>query len=236
MDNDDWKRLYRLLADTGLPQPTVPIKLGKGKHANAELALGWPDLKVGIGFDSHDPAPFERDNWTVVRLSGQLSHQLPAALKFLDTLLFAVTLHQAELAAEQNTSKTERRLLEGLLHAGLPQPDRNHEVRADDGSVETVPDFAWPDRKLAVFVDGSFYHGGRDLVELAQKASDSSSRRSAISDRWRNRSAADAEKRRRMTVNGWTVIAISDRDIDGGGDGLQAAVDDVASAWRNAAA
>jgi hypothetical protein len=71
----------------------------------------------------------------------------------------------------------------------LPAPERDHEVRTEGGTLVTVPDFAWPDLRVAVFCDGYQYHGDRDTLEL------------------------DAAKRNFLAERGWTVLTYWGRQI-----------------------
>lgn len=70
-----------------------------------------------------------------------------------------------------------------------PEPCRDLEVKADSGALVTVPDFAWPEAKLAVYCDGYQYHGDRDTLEL------------------------DAAKRNFLQQRGWTVLSYWGRQI-----------------------
>jgi hypothetical protein len=77
----------------------------------------------------------------------------------------------------------EEVLLDALRGLGdVPEPIRDFEVRAPDGRLVTVPDFAWPDVQLAVYCDGYQYHGEREALEL------------------------DAAKRNYLQREGWTVL------------------------------
>ncbi len=71
----------------------------------------------------------------------------------------------------------------------LPPGERDHEVRDDEGRLVTVPDFAWPDVKLAVYCDGFAFHGSLDTLEL------------------------DARKRNFLQSRGWTVLTYWGRTI-----------------------
>lgn len=71
----------------------------------------------------------------------------------------------------------------------LPEPRRDHEIRDDEGRLVTVPDFAWPDVKVAVYCDGFAFHGDRDTLEL------------------------DARKRNFLQSSGWTVLTYWGRTI-----------------------
>lgn len=233
MDDDTWRRLYRVLAGLGLPQPVVPVRIPtKPGKPDAELPVGWPDIKVGIAFP-HSPAEvFERRDWTVVRLTTPVVKALTDALPFIDEVSFAHLLRASEAAANQSTSKTERKMLDAILRAGLPEPDRNFEVVNDEGRIITVPDFTWHDQKLVVMVDGHFWHGYQEIHDLAAQMN-SPERNRVTKDRFKSKAASDADARRWMTAHGWTVIVVSDKTIDDGPAAIAAAADEIAQAyWR----
>jgi DNA mismatch endonuclease (patch repair protein) len=74
------------------------------------------------------------------------------------------------------------------------------------------PDIAFPRAKVAVFVDGDFWHGWR-LPAWEHK----------LSDFWRTKlrdnRARDARNFRRLRADGWTVIRIWEHDARRGMDG-----------------
>jgi superfamily II DNA/RNA helicase len=72
---------------------------------------------------------------------------------------------------------------------GLPEPRRDSEIRDEAGALVTVPDFSWPDVKLAVFCDGYAYHGDPATLEL------------------------DAKKRNWLQSRGWIVLVFWGRTI-----------------------
>jgi hypothetical protein len=71
---------------------------------------------------------------------------------------------------------------------GLPTPNRDFEIR-DQDRVVTVPDFAWPDVKLAVYCDGFAVHGNPETLSL------------------------DATKRNLLQSRGWVVLTYWGRTI-----------------------
>ncbi|MGQ0669707.1 MAG: Zn-binding domain-containing protein [Actinomycetota bacterium] len=71
----------------------------------------------------------------------------------------------------------------------VPEPERELEVKTEAGVLVTVPDFAWPDRKVAVFCDGYQFHGDRDTLEL------------------------DAAKRNFLQQHSWSVLTYWGRQI-----------------------
>lgn len=93
-------------------------------------------------------------------------------------------------AATYPKGEIEEVLFEALRRCdGLPEPVRDYEVRADSGDLVTVPDFAWPDVRLAVYCDGYQYHGDRNTLEL------------------------DATKRNFLQQRAWTVLTYWGRTI-----------------------
>jgi hypothetical protein len=103
---------------------------------------------------------------------------------------------QRELAFSPPGSKREgpQSPIEGtLLQAlrsvpGLPTPIMQYEVKDGDRTI-TVPDFAYPDARIAVFCDGFAFHGNQDTLEL------------------------DARKRNWLQRNGWLVLTYWGRSI-----------------------
>src|ERR1700730_4663501 len=69
------------------------------------------------------------------------------------------------------------------------------------------PDFAWPGRKIAVFVDGCFWHGCSKCKYLP---------RTNI-EFWKNKiennRARDKRRRRRVRAEGWTVLYFWEHEV-----------------------
>jgi len=83
----------------------------------------------------------------------------------------------------------EEPLWEALLTLkDLPRADREYEV-TKAGRVVTVPDFTWPDVKLAIYCDGYAIHGKREVLE------------------------SDARKRNELQTDGWLVLTYWGRMI-----------------------
>jgi very-short-patch-repair endonuclease len=79
-------------------------------------------------------------------------------------------------------------ILRGALERlGISDFQRGYEIR-DEGLL-TVPDFAWPELKVAVYCDGYAYHGDPETLAL------------------------DAKKRNRLQVLGWLVLTFWGRTI-----------------------
>jgi very-short-patch-repair endonuclease len=84
----------------------------------------------------------------------------------------------------------EKALL-NAMQAGrrLPEPVAQYELRRADGSLITVPDFVFPDKKIAIYCDGYAYHGDRETLEK------------------------DAAKRNEIQAMGWKVVVFWGRTI-----------------------
>lgn len=85
--------------------------------------------------------------------------------------------------------KIEEVLKVAMERLGITDGLREYEVRDDDGRLITVPDFAWPSVKLAVFCDGYAYHGDPDTLEL------------------------DAKKRNFLQAKSWAVLTFWGRTL-----------------------
>jgi len=82
---------------------------------------------------------------------------------------------------------------------------RDYEIHRPDGTLVTVPDFAWPDVGLAVYCDGYQYHAERDVLEL------------------------DAAKRNYLQREGWAVLQYWGRVILSKPDRCAG---EIAETWR----
>ncbi len=61
-------------------------------------------------------------------------------------------------------SPAETVLFDLLCQSSLPRPELQYQVDFSDGS-SVYPDFAWPDRRFAVEMDGYRHHWGREAFE-----------------------------------------------------------------------
>lgn len=101
-------------------------------------------------------------------------------------------------ARAKGTGETFRRYPQGeieeilkaaLERLGITDYQRHFLIKDDDCRLLTVPDFAWPDLKLAIFCDGYAYHGDPHTLAL------------------------DAKKRNRLQIMGWLVLTFWGRTI-----------------------
>lgn len=92
----------------------------------------------------------------------------------------------------QQTSDTaiEKALLQAIYQVGrLPKPVSQYEIRDETGGLITIPDFAYPDRRIAIYCDGFAYHGSRDALE------------------------SDSRKRNALQAMGWATLNFWGRQI-----------------------
>ena len=71
----------------------------------------------------------------------------------------------------------------------IPVPSAQHEIRNPDGTLLTVPDFAYPERKIAIYCDGFAFHANVEIL------------------------SNDARKRNRLQAMGWVVLTFWGRQI-----------------------
>ncbi|CEK13074.1 DEAD/DEAH box helicase [Chthonomonas calidirosea] len=102
----------------------------------------------------------------------------------------------------------EEPLRAALERLGVTDGDRDFEVRDEQGRIVTVPDFAWPDAKVAVYCDSYAYHGNPDILEL------------------------DAKKRNYLQLKGWGVLAFWGQTILRDADGCARQVVELLKARR----
>lgn len=106
------------------------------------------------------------------------------ALKWFETSALAPA------ASAASDSPIEKRLLEAIAQgARLPLPEAQHRIFDESGQILTIPDFAYPDRKIAIYCDGFAYHGNVDAL------------------------SSDARKRNALQAKGWAVLVFWGRQI-----------------------
>ena len=97
-------------------------------------------------------------------------------------------------------TKPEIALRKELFRRGL-------RYRIDYAKAPGRPDIALVGRKLAIFVDGEFWHGKKHTAE----------RYAEMTDYWRTKIARNMDRDRRVNRElhdlGWTVIRVTDRAV-----------------------
>lgn len=90
-------------------------------------------------------------------------------------------------------SQLEDRFLRILQNGGAPKPTEQHTVHNHEGKWIARVDFAYPDRKLAVELDGLAYHSDPGAF------------------RW------DRQRQNQLVLAGWTVLRFTYWDVFAGG-------------------
>lgn len=179
------------------------------------LALAIPDIRVGMSFQGNDPQPFIDDGWFVQAMNLQ---DMPQFFRVWETLKeFQAQVKTRKSANEmvKSGSSQENALLAGIIRAGLPEPNRNLVVRRENGKELTVPDFAWEDVKLAFFVDGIWWHVGKDNRERRQAIENGDADVIDAADKMSvSRRERDTDNRSELQVMGWRVLECTDKDLE----------------------
>ena len=111
-----------------------------------------------------------------------------ASRQMLAEMIEARTKESDETFRRYPKGEIEELLRVALERLGITDFHRDFEIY-DGNQVLTVPDFTWPELKVAVFCDGYAYHGEQDTLEL------------------------DARKRNRLQLLGWLVLTFWGRTI-----------------------
>lgn len=179
------------------------------------LALAIPGIRVGMSFQGNDPQPFIDDGWFVQAMNLQ---DMPQFFRVWETLKeFQAQVKTRKSANEmvKSGSSQENALLAGIIRAGLPEPNRNLVVRRENGKELTVPDFAWEDVKLAFFVDGLWWHVGKDNRERRQAIENGDADVIDAADKMSvSRRERDTDNRSELQVMGWRVLECTDKDLE----------------------
>lgn len=232
MNEDSWFGLYRLFRAIGMPRVTVPVEVRRGSHTYT-LPVGWPELKIAITLDSNDGKKFKQEGWQVVYVPANALTAAEPIITLLDELVRKRTVADSFAEAQMTVSKTENKLLDALLRAGLSEPDRNFKFLDQHHTTITIPDFVWEEPKVAVFVDGEFFHGLKDLGDSLQSLLNADpDLKNEFTDQAKDTMAKDAAKRRKLTKAGWKVIVVTASEIDTGE--LGGIVNDIVTAVRQA--
>lgn len=100
-------------------------------------------------------------------------------------------------------TKPELRVRRALIDAGLRGYRLHWVVRADDGGIAARPDIAWPRRKIAIFVNGCFWHRCPHCMPVLPKKN-----RAFWEEKIERNIARDRINLRNLEFLGWTVITI----------------------------
>lgn len=190
-------------------------------HPNYEdgpsrVVLALPESKVAICVEGDRAEGLAKDGWHVETLSVASMEVAAKAFSALSSVAFEHVRRLSSAAMMKSGSKEEESLLGALLAANLPEPNRNLSLRRPDNSELTVPDFAWEELRLAFFVDGLYWHVGKDdqaRMKAVRAAASDKAATKALESAHASRAERDADNRSQMVVEGWTVLSCTDRDL-----------------------
>lgn len=191
--------------------------------------LAIPDIKVAITVDRDLPVGFKDAGWIVVPL------QIKDLEVYHDVFAGLMVVHQANqraktLDTDTSTSRHEQWLIDACIQRGLPTPNRNFRIDNPDypGKLLTIPDLTWEKDKVAFFVDGLWWHGGKSDSErmkiLSADLTDEEKERKLKSEN--DSREKDSRIRSIMQREGWVTLSCSDRDLERPG-GVSKQVDSI---------
>jgi very-short-patch-repair endonuclease len=205
-----WMAIYWLLTVADVLYPGEPIPGYESQGGS--VALAWPTAQVALCVPGDNPKPLTDAGWRAVRL--------PVGWDAVFTQLAGLTyaLQSAGSAATAtNPSSQEQRMIEALLSAGLPDPDRDFKViDPATGQHRATPDFSWPEVKLALEVDGIHWHLGGHVDRVLEQVKQDPAKAKDLKRQAATRFEKDAAKRRLMSSMGWVVVQCTDTEIDQG--------------------
>lgn len=221
-------------ADPGIVAKAVTsIIMGFGVNEQPQVGsngrlLRWDDADVLIVAAGKPPSGL--GDVKILSVAGPVPRAMQNLRTAALTILAAGSRHEAS-----NPSSHEARLAKALLAAGLPPAVRDLKLRRNNGrgSVYSQPDFAWPEVKLLLDVDGWYFHAAQAL-DILLSGSDADTARKALLAADRTRVEKDAVKRRQAAVDGWTVLTCTDTEIDR--NGTERIATHVATVYRRLAA
>ena len=110
---------------------------------------------------------------------------------------------------------------------------RGLRFRVHAGEITGRPDIVNRSKRLAIFVDGDFWHGNPDDWARRGFTSMEAQFRSATRERWIAKLRRNMERDRQVTSQleseGWTVLRFWASEVRGG---LEAVVDRISAAWE----
>jgi len=207
--------VYEMLARFGV-DPHEGRSGFTNEAGDARIALAVPGSKVGLSIDGDRPDPLLEDGWHVPHFSVQQLETFALVYRQLGTLAFEHIRRESMESQVKTGSQEEERLLAAILKANLPTPDRNFRIARPNGTELTVPDFVWAELKVAFFMDGLWWHVGRDddrtLKMIADAATDKE-RGELLMKNNRSRAERDGDNRSELASMGWIILSCTDKDL-----------------------
>ena len=203
------------------------------QNGTSRVAMALVKEQIAIAFTNDETYELEDDGWAIIRFS---TRDLEAFHNVMSGVLnVRRELRKSEMTTPKQTSKAEDMLIDMLVGSefNLPMPERDYTFRDEKTGREiTVPDMAWEKYKVCVYVDGGWWHHGKDVVDQLQM--DKKEQRE-ISNRVTKRNEKDANSRRYIEAKlGWRHIACSAERIVESPEYLREVATDIKSIYMDA--
>lgn len=225
--------VYALFARLGVDPHEIETDYDLEK-TDSHVAIAIPSSKIGISIEGDVLDGFEKKGWYITRFNSGELETFRRVFQGINVSAFEHVRRTSQSGMTKQGSKEEERLLKALLNANVPNPNRNYRVARENGSELTTPDFVWEDAKVAFFMDGLWWHVGKDDAEklriLSEGAADKE-KSSVILETNRSRATKDADNRSELSSMGWTILACTDEDI-ATDEGVKRQVDRIAKTLR----
>ena len=214
MSDSNWATsIYEAIVYLGLNPHHMVINYTSGDH-DGTAAIAFVDEKVAVCFHGNNKKPLVDDGWTVIQINLSDASSFGAVWESLKSLKEEVAVKKSAAGMLKTGSKEEQLLLREIIRAGLPEPDRNYRFFREDGKELTVPDFTWPEFKLAFFVDGLWWHVGKDNREKKQALLKADKKTlKEIDKQSQSRRERDTSNRSELQIRGWRVLECTDTDL-----------------------
>lgn len=208
-----FQQVYRILVHLGIDPHD--IELNYQRDDGAHVVIAAPESQVALAVPGDESEQLVEDGWHVTKLSTTQLREMAQGYSSLSTLAFEHVRRMSKLQMSKQGSSHEERLLLAILHAQLPTPDRNLCIRREDGVEITTPDFAWVNLKLAFYVDGLWWHVGRDDKEMIDNLTEMNDEQAGVlMSSNQSRVERDSHNRSEIQSDGWRVLSCTDRDLE----------------------
>lgn len=214
-DIPSWQRSFvqALILATGI-DPREKADDGKNnlrmnyKEGNSRTSIALVKQRIALAFTNDEVDEMEEEGWAIIRFPTR-------DLESFGTIMSSILdvrreLKKSEMTTPKQTSKAEELLINKLISGkyNLPVPERDYTFKNEKNGREiTVPDLAWPKYRLCVYVDGGWWHHGKDVIDSLNM--DKKEERQ-IAQRVTKRNESDANKRRYIQAKlDWRYIECS---------------------------
>lgn len=210
--------VYMLMSMLGIDPHRVSVRYmpTPDNPDNGNISLAMIDTKVGVYLEGDNPGPLHEDGWSIFHLDMKAINSFSKVFEEVRNL-YAEDSRRRLNDTIKSTSNHEELLLSEILKRGVPKPDRNYKIIKKDGSGKelTTPDFAWSDIKVAFFVDGVWWHVGREDKQIAKelKQAIEEGADELLQER-KTRYERDLAISSELTSMGWTVLRCAETDLN----------------------